>query len=112
MLSLYVGWLSVACIANVSIAFTPPNGREDLGWGAPNWSAFMQVVGALLGWAGLVTRWDVAYAAPIAWALVAIGVQQRSAAYPGGPTASTAGFVLGYSLAAGCGGVALYRAYA
>jgi hypothetical protein len=43
---------------------------------------------------------DWVFASPIAWALVAIGVQQRSGAYPGGAEASTAGFVLGGLLAA------------
>ena len=71
----------------------------------------MQVVGAVLALVMLVRRQDVAFAAPIAWALVAIGSQQRSEAYPGGPIASQAGYALGYSVAAAAGVTALYRAW-
>lgn len=107
--SVYTGWVSVASIANISIALTA-NG-VNLGWTAGNWSVLMQAVGALLALVMLIRRQDVAFAAPIAWALVAIGSQQRSDAYPGGPIASQAGFALGYTVAAAAGVTALYRGW-
>lgn len=96
MVSLYAGWCCVACIANVAIALTPRGPvPASLGWTPAGWSVLMQVVAVGLAGTYLSLYNDWVFAAPIAWALVAIGVQQRSSAYPGGPDASNAGFVLG-----------------
>lgn len=52
---------------------------------------------------------DWVFASPIAWALLAIGVQQQSPTYPGGATASMAGFVLGGLLIPAILAVAVWR---
>lgn len=47
--SLYAGWVSVACIANVALAGTPVSGPpSNWGWSASNWSITMQVVASAL----------------------------------------------------------------
>lgn len=109
MVSIYLGWTCVACIANMSIMLTPQGGRADLGWTAAGWSVLMQCIAAALACTALLTRKDVLFAAPVAWALVAIGKQQQDPTYPGGPTASQAGYGIGYTLAGLTAATALYR---
>lgn len=47
--SVYAGWVSVACIANVALAGTPVSGPpSNWGWSASNWSITMQVVASAL----------------------------------------------------------------
>lgn len=109
MVSIYLGWTCVACIANMSIMLTPQGGTADLGWSAAGWSVLMQCIAAALACTALLLRRDALFAAPIAWALVAIGKQQQDPSYPGGPVASTAGYALGYTLAALSACTAAYR---
>lgn len=70
--SVYLGWVSVAVIANAAAALV------SLGWdsgAAVFWTCLMAAVAAALGGVMLVRRRDWAYAAVIVWALVAIGVK-------------------------------------
>jgi translocator protein len=97
-ISLYMGWVSVATIANVSLALTPPGTVVASlgGWPTDNWAVTILVVAALLPAAVLAaTRGrDWIYPLPVSWALVAIGVRQRDPAYPGGPMVVNAAFAL------------------
>ncbi|MBN1936925.1 MAG: tryptophan-rich sensory protein [Anaerolineae bacterium] len=72
--SIYLGWLSVATIANTSIML------YDLGWngfGIPEfWTALVIAVGAGLGVAMTLLRREVAYPLVIVWAFVGIVVSQ------------------------------------
>lgn len=72
--SLYLGWISVATIANVAVALTV---HQWTGWGiAPQyWSAIMIAVAALLALAMLWRRRDYVYSAVIIWALVGIALK-------------------------------------
>lgn len=75
--SIYLGWLSVATIANTSIAL------YDLGWNgfgiAPEiWTALVIVVGAGLGIAMTLFRREIAYPLVIVWAFVGIVVSQAA----------------------------------
>lgn len=97
-ISLYLGWTSVATIANTSIALTPALGAAPslAGWSPDNWAITMMcAAAALAGAVVLSTRGrDWIFPIPIAWALAAIGVQQRDPAYPGGTTVVSAAFAL------------------
>jgi benzodiazapine receptor len=71
--SVYLGWISVATIANASIVL------YKLGWNgfgiAPEvWTVLMVVIAAILGIAMIVLRSDIAFALVIVWALVGIAV--------------------------------------
>jgi len=73
--SVYLGWVSVATVANVSdvLYFWGWNG----GGIAPEvWAALMMVVAFLLALAMAYTRGDWAYGAVIVWALAGIGMRQ------------------------------------
>jgi hypothetical protein len=72
--SVYLGWITVATIANVTDAL------ENVGWSgwgvAPElWAVIMLVVALLVTLAMLVTRRDIAYALVIIWATAGIAVK-------------------------------------
>jgi hypothetical protein len=73
--SLYLGWITVATVANVSAWLV------DLGWdGRPlnpvAWTVVMVAVAACLGLTLFVRNRNVAYAGVIVWATVGIAIQQ------------------------------------
>jgi hypothetical protein len=75
--SLYLGWISVATIVNVSITF------KEYGWngfGLPDsvWTVIMMAVAALLAVAVLKQRRDWLYAIVVAWALLALVLRYSS----------------------------------
>jgi translocator protein len=75
-LSLYLGWVSVATIANVASAL------YDLGWtGAPLaaewWAVIMIAVAGLLAAVGVARERDVVFAGVFVWALAGIAVEQE-----------------------------------
>lgn len=70
----YLGWVSVATIANTTIAL------DDAGWSGfglsePTWGVIMMVAAAALGLTMLYRHRDVAYATVLIWALVGIAVR-------------------------------------
>ena len=75
---LYLGWISVATIANVAIVLYALHWN---GWGiAPSsWAMIMLVVGASIAVAVLVREHDVVFALVFVWALVGIGIQHPGA---------------------------------
>ncbi len=74
--SIYLGWISVATIANISDALL--HGGWG-GWGLPAvaWAVIMLGVAACLGLAMLVRDRDVAFALVLVWAFFGIAVEQR-----------------------------------
>ena len=73
--SVYLGWITVATVANLSTVF------YSLSWrGEPLseafWAIAMLCVGAVITAAMLLTRRDVAYSLVIAWAYVGVWVKQ------------------------------------
>lgn len=69
--SVYLGWITVATIANASILLT------DIGWDGFGispaiWTIIMLVIGTLLGLIMLFRRKDVAYALVLVWAFYGI----------------------------------------
>lgn len=111
--SVYMGWVCVACIANVSIALTPKNDVMGswLGLSASGWSIMMQTVAALLAVYVLATRLDAAFAAPIAWALIAIAKQQEQPGWPGDDSVVSTARGLGWTLVGLASVAALYRVW-
>ena len=79
--SVYLGWITVATIANVAAALVSL-GHTNIILGAVNWTILVIVVAVLITGMVLWTRRDVAYAAVLVWALVGIYVKQSSAHVP------------------------------
>lgn len=76
--SIYLGWITVATIANVTDVLDYVNWN---GWGiAPQtWAVIMLVAGLGITAAMITRRGDSAYALVIAWAFAGIGVKQAGA---------------------------------
>lgn len=74
--SLYLGWVSVATIANATVVLDRAGWT---GWGlAPaSWAAIMIVVGGVLGAAIGIGKADAIFPAVFVWAFVGIAVRQR-----------------------------------
>jgi benzodiazapine receptor len=75
--SLYLGWITVATIANIA-SVTAYLGWDGFGIAGQSWSAIMMAVAVVVAGALLANRRDVAYAGVLVWALFGI-----RAAYPG-----------------------------
>jgi len=75
--SIYLGWISVATIANVSDALLH---AQWGGWGVSDvaWAVIMLAVATALGTLMLLRERDVAYALVLVWAFVGIAVEQRA----------------------------------
>jgi len=69
--SVYLGWISIATIANVSVTLTAVGWD---GWGIPDatWAVVIIGVALVLTLAMLATRKDVAFSLVVVWALVGI----------------------------------------
>jgi hypothetical protein len=73
-ISIYLGWISVATIANISYVLTV---YEWSGWGLsdPLWAVIMMTVGAALALHIRFHHYDIAYPAVFIWAFVGIAVK-------------------------------------
>ena len=109
--SIYGGWLCVACVANVALAATPAGGPAPVlaGLQPSEWSLIMQVVAAAIAVAMIVRFRDALFVIPVAWALVAISVQQAGRGYPGDERVVLCAKVLGGLLFAAAAAVVLAR---
>ena len=79
--SIYLGWISVATIANVTALLVS---LEWNGFGISeiSWTVTMLIVGGLLGALFLWLRRDIAYVLVIVWAFWAIAVKRQAIAVP------------------------------
>jgi benzodiazapine receptor len=75
--SVYLGWITIASIANVS-AFLVSINWDGFGINPETWAVLIIVVALLITLAVIATRKDVAYALVIIWALMGIAVNQSS----------------------------------
>jgi benzodiazapine receptor len=75
--SIYLGWITVATIANVTALLDYWNWS---GWGiSPEaWTVIMLAAAVVIGGAVSLTRGDVAYAAVLIWAFVGIAVKHSA----------------------------------
>jgi benzodiazapine receptor len=73
--SVYLGWISIATIANVSVALTAVDWD---GWGIPDatWAVVIIAVALVLTLVMLATRKDVAFSLVVVWALFGIVSKQ------------------------------------
>lgn len=78
LFSLYVGWITVATVANISdwLYFV---GWDGFGIPAQTWAVIMLAVASLLGLAMALMRKDTGYLLVLVWAFVGIAVKQTAA---------------------------------
>ncbi|MCW4015597.1 MAG: hypothetical protein NWF06_04435 [Candidatus Bathyarchaeota archaeon] len=75
--SVYLGWISIATIANVSVALTAV-GWDGFGVEASSWAIVIICVALLLSFAMLALRKDIVFCLVVVWALAGILVNQSS----------------------------------
>lgn len=80
-LSLYLGWVSVATIANVSNALRAAQ-WDALGIPEPAWAAIVLLVGTIIAMLGLVIHHDLIFAGVFVWAFVGIAVEAPEGLVP------------------------------
>jgi hypothetical protein len=73
--SAYLGWITIASIANVAVTLVSIN-WDGFGISAETWAALIVAVALIITLLVVATRKDVAYALVIIWALVGIAVKQ------------------------------------
>jgi translocator protein len=73
--SVYLGWITVASIANVATALVSLN-WDGVGISAETWAILVVAVALVITALMLITRKDIAYSLVIIWALVGIAVKQ------------------------------------
>ena len=91
--SIYLGWATVAVVANVSQALYF-NGWRGAPLTEPLWAVIMLVVASLLGLLMIFTRAEIAYPLVLTWAFVGIWVAQGNT-----PLVAVTALVLGIVLA-------------
>jgi len=75
--SVYLGWITIATIANISATLVSINWDSVfLGVNAETWAILVIIVAVAITVLVLATRKDVAYALVVIWALVGISVKQ------------------------------------
>jgi hypothetical protein len=75
--SVYLGWITVASIANVAAALKAIN-WDGFGLGEVTWTVAMIVVALAVTLAVIFTRRDIAFSLVIIWALIGIMVKQSA----------------------------------
>lgn len=75
--SVYMGWISVATIANTTVVFVSL-GYTELGLGADTWAAIMMVIAMFLALRMLYVYRDIFFAAVVCWA--SFGIYSKRAA--------------------------------
>ena len=73
--SVYLGWITVASIANVAVTLVSLK-WDGFGISPETWAILVVAVALIITMLMLTTRKDVAYSLVIIWALVGIGVKQ------------------------------------
>lgn len=75
--SVYLGWITIATIANISVALVSA-GWEGLGVNPQTWASVVVIVALIIDLLVLASKRDVAYSLVIIWALVGISVNQSA----------------------------------
>lgn len=73
--SVYLGWITIATIADVAAALVSIN-WNGLGLDDATWATLVIVIATIITLAVIVTRKDIAYSLVVIWALVGIVVKQ------------------------------------
>jgi len=75
--SVYLGWITIAAIANVASALVSAN-WDGFGLSPEIWAVTVLTVALVITLAVIVTRRDIAYSLVIVWALGGIAVKQNT----------------------------------
>ena len=73
--SVYLGWITIATIANVSAALVSVN-WDGFGLSPQTWAILVLAIAVVITLVVIVTRKDVAYSLVVIWALAGIAVKQ------------------------------------
>jgi benzodiazapine receptor len=73
--SVYLGWITIASIANVSVFLVSEN-WDGFGISAETWATLIIIVALVITLLVLATRRDIAYGLVIVWALLGIALNQ------------------------------------
>jgi benzodiazapine receptor len=73
--SVYLGWITIASIANVSVTLVSI-GWDGFGIGVETWATLIVIVALAITLLVLATRKDIGYGLVIVWALIGIAVKQ------------------------------------
>lgn len=73
--SVYLGWITIASIANVAVAAVSAN-WDGFGIAAETWATLVIAIALLIALLVVFTRKDVAYGLVITWAMIGISVKQ------------------------------------
>lgn len=79
--SIYLGWITVATVANISAALVSVN-WNGFGISEITWTIIALSTGTLIGLTMIWSRQDIAYIAVLIWAFIAIAVQRQALAVP------------------------------
>lgn len=75
--SVYLGWITVASIANVAAALVSV-GWDGFGFGAETWAIMAMVIALIVTLVVIGFRKDIGYSLVVVWALAGIAVEQSS----------------------------------
>ncbi|XHH09349.1 MAG: TspO/MBR family protein [Candidatus Bathyarchaeia archaeon] len=75
--SVYLGWLTIATIANITVALTAAN-WDGFGIAAETWAILVLAVALLITLAVILTHRDIAFSLVVIWALAGIAVNQTN----------------------------------
>lgn len=95
--SLYLGWISVATIVNVSVVLEK-NNWDGFGLSDPTWAVIMLCVGTLLAVAVSYPHRDSIYPLVFVWAYIAIALEHKDASNVYITGLVTAGLLFLYSI--------------
>ncbi len=73
--SVYLGWITIASIANVSVTLVSIN-WDGFGISSETWATLVVIVALIVTLLVVATRKDIAYALVIIWALIGIAAKQ------------------------------------
>jgi hypothetical protein len=91
--SVYLGWITVATIANVT-AFLVSINWDGFGISPLIWTILVISVGVLITLLMLILRKDIAYSLVVLWALLGIWIKRTTPAYLNNDVATTAGIAM------------------
>ncbi|MBT0158408.1 tryptophan-rich sensory protein [Candidatus Bathyarchaeota archaeon A05DMB-2] len=75
--SVYLGWITIAAIANVAAALVAVN-WDGFGLSAETWAVAIIIIASIITLVVTLTRRDVAYSLVVIWALAGIAVKQSA----------------------------------
>ena len=75
--SVYLGWITIASIANVAATLVSVN-WDGFGISQETWAIIIEIIALLIAILVMLTRKDIAYELVVIWALLGIAVKQSA----------------------------------